>query len=151
MPYHITEKHAFFLFFCRVYFHNFQDSSWFIDGTVLTVMTGRDETGRDGKTVVKMEPWSRPVPSTISPTVYSYRPVSSSFISRCTYRPVPSRKYSLTVPRRRPNLPLPSRLVYKTYPYRPAPSSKPADTVPSRNQDLSLPSNPAVKTCCYKA
>ena len=41
-----------------------------IDGTVSTVTTARDGTGRDGKTVVQMEPWwSRPVPSPIQQPV----------------------------------------------------------------------------------
>ena len=51
----------------------FQGFSWFIDGTILTVTMGRD-----GKTVVKMSKWNRgPFPSTISPTVNSYRPIPS--------------------------------------------------------------------------
>ena len=99
---------------------------------------GNDGTGRGGKTVVKMEPTvvpSCPVPSTIPPTVKSYRPV-------------PSRKsllFHFTVPSRRRNIPLPSRPVGKTCPYRFVPSPKPAHTVPSRRQNLSLPSNPVVK------
>ena len=123
---------------------------------------GNDGMGRDGKTVVQMEPWSRPVPSRrqfhlpLAHTVPSRR----ENLSRCTlpsrpveeiapYRPVPSRKYPLTVPSRRQNLPLPSRPVCKTYPYRPIPSSKPTHTVPSRRQNLSIPSNLAVRTCPY--
>ena len=62
-------------------------------------------------------------------------------------RPVPSRKYPLTVPSRRQKLPLPSRPVLEAYPYLPVPSSNLARTVPSRRQNLSLPSNPSGKTC----
>ena len=126
-----------------------QGFSWFIDGTVLTVMTGRD-----GKTVVKMEPWSRPVPSRrqfhlpLTRTVPSRR----ENISRCTLPSRPVEEIFPYVPSRQ-NLP-PSRPVYKTYPYRPVPSSKPAHTVlqpskpvptvKSRGQNLSLPSRPAI-------
>ena len=83
---------------------------------------------------------SRPVPSTISPTVNSYRPV-------------PSRKslpLHFTVPSRRGNSPLLSRPVDKTCPYRPVPSTKPNPTVPSRRQNLPIPSRPAVKTFLYR-
>ena len=112
---------------------------------------GNDGTGRDDKTVVKMEPCSRPVPSRgqfhlpITRTVPSRRETLSS----CTLPSGPVEEISLTVPSRRQNLPLPSRPVYKTYPYRPVPSSKPVHAVPLRRQDLSQPSNPAVKTCPY--
>ena len=110
-----------------------QGFSWFIDGMVLTVTTGRDGTERKHR----RQKWNRcPVPSTISRTVNSYRPV-------------PSRKHlplQFAVPSRRANIPLP----FRTYPYRPVPSSKPVHTVPSRHQNLSLPSNPAVKTCPYR-
>ena len=107
----------------------------FIDGTVLTVTTGRDGT------VKPSSKWNRgPVPSTVSPTVNSYRPV-------------PSRKslpLHFTVPSRRGNIPLPSRPVDKTCPYRPVPSTKPTPTVPSRRQNLPIPSRPAVETCPYR-
>ena len=92
---------------------------------------GKDRTGRDGKTVVKIEPWSRPVPSgrQFSPTVNSYRPV-------------PLRKFlplHFIVPSRRGNFPLPSRPVDKTCPYHPVPSTK-----------CILPCRPVVKTCPYR-
>ena len=128
-----------------------QGFSWFIDGTVLTVTTGRD-----GKIRVKMEQWSCPVPSRrqfylpLTRTVPSRR----ENFSRCTlpsrsveeispYRPVPSTKPAPTVPSRLQNLPLPSRLVVKTCPYRAVQPSKPVPTVKSRGQNLSLPSRPA--------
>ena len=106
-----------------------------------------------------MEPWSRPVPSTVSPTVNSYRPVekispvalyrpvpsrSRPVYKTYPYRPVPSSKPAPTVPSRLQNVPLPSRPVVKTYPYRPVPPSKPVPTVKSRGQNLSLPSRPAI-------
>ena len=114
--------------------------------------------GRDGKTVVKMEPWSRPVPSRrqfhlpLTRTVPSRR----ENISRCTlpsrlveeispYIPVPSTKPAPTVPSRLQNLSLPSCPVVKTCPHRPVPPSKPASTVKFRRQDLSLPSCPAIQ------
>ena len=97
-------------------------------------------TGRDGKAVVKMEPSSRPVPSTITPTVNSCRPVPSR-------RSLP---LHFTIPSRRRNIPLPSRPVDKTCPYRPVPSTKPTPTVPYRRQSLPIPSRPAVKTCPYR-
>ena len=75
--------------------------------TVLTVTTGRD-----GKTVVKMEPWSRPVDNFTYRELVPSRPVKK-ISPVALYRPVPSR---------RGNIPLPSRPVYKTYPYRPVPS-----------------------------
>ena len=84
--------------------------------------------------------WSRPTPSTISPTVNSYRPV-------------PCRKslpLHFAVPSRRGNIPLPSRPIDKTCPYRPVPSTKPTPTVPSRRQNLPIPSRPAVETCPYR-
>ena len=102
-----------------------------------------------------MEPWSRPVPSTISPTDNSNRPVPPRNLSRCTlpsrpveeispYHPVPSTKPAPTVLSRLQNLPLPSRLVGKTCPYRPVPPSKPVPTIKSRGHNLSLPSRPAI-------
>ena len=105
-----------------------QGFSWFIDGKVSTVMTGRDgtENRRQHGTVVT---------STISPTVNLYRPVPSRKSLRLYF----------TVPSRRGNIPVPSRPVGKTCPYRFVPSPKPAHTVPSRRQNLSLPSNPVVK------
>ena len=96
----------------------------------MTVTTGRDGKGRDGtvKPSSKMEPWFRPVPSTILPTANSCRAVWSR-----KYLPL-----HFTVPSRRGNFPLPSRPVVKTCPYRPVPSTK-----------LPLPSRP-VKTCPYR-
>ena len=131
--------------------------SCFIDRTVLTVTTGRD-----GKTV-KMEPWSRPVPSRRQVHLPLTRTVPSrrENLSRCTlpsrsveeisrYRPVsstkfvptvpsrlPSTKPTTTVPSRRQNLPKPPRPAVNTYPYRQIPWSKPVPTVPRRH---SLPS-----------
>ena len=71
---------------------------------------GNDVTGRDSKTVVKMEPCTRPVPSTISLTFDSYRPVPPrKYFPVAFCRPVPSRKSPLNVPSRRRNLILPSR------------------------------------------
>ena len=102
-----------------------QGFPWFIDVTVLAVTTGRDD-----KTVVKMERWSRPVPSRWQ----LHLPLT---------RAVPSRRENIS------RSPLPSRSVDKTCPYRPVPSTKPIATVPSR-QNLSLPLNPAVKTCPYR-
>ena len=88
------------------------------DGTVLTVTMGRD-----GKTVVKMSKWNRgPFPSTISPTVDSYRPVQ---------------------PRKLLPLYFAVRPIQKICPYRPIPPSKPAPTVPPRRQKLHLQSRPA--------
>ena len=114
-----------------------QGFSWFIDGMVLTVTTGRDGTERKHR----RQKWNRcPVPSTISRTVNSYRPV-------------PSRKslpLHFTVPSRRGNIPLPSRPVHKTCPYRPVPSAKPTPTVPSHRQNLPISSRPAIKTCPYR-
>ena len=92
---------------------------------------GNDGMGRDGKTVVQMEPWSRPVPS-----------------RRQFHLPL-----AHTVPSRRENLSrctLPSRPVEEISPYRPVPSSEPAPTVPSRLQNLRLPARPPVKTCPYR-
>ena len=120
----------------------YQGFSSFIDGTVLTVTTGRDGT------VKPSSKWNRgPVPSTISPTVNSYRPVPSrkSLPFVALYGPVPLSKYRLTVPSRGQNLPLPSRPVYKTYSYCPVALSKRTHTVPSRRQNLSLPSRPAIQ------
>ena len=107
----------------------FQGFSWFIDGTVLAVTTGQD-----GKTVVKMEPWSRPVNNFAYRKLIPSRPVEE--IS--PYRPVPSTKPAPTVPSRLHNLSLPSRPVVKTCPCRPVPPSKPAPIVKSRAQNLSL-------------
>ena len=118
---------------------------------------GNDETGRDG-TVKPSSKWDRgPVPSTISPTVNTYRlgpsrkslPLHFTVRSRqgnillppravdktCPYRPVPSRLQ---------NLPLPSPAVVKTCPYRTVPPSKPVPTVKSRRQNLSVPFRPAI-------
>ena len=86
-----------------------QGFSWFIDRTVLTATTGRD-----GKTVVKMEPWSRPVDN-FTYTVDSYRPVPPSGNPVELYRPEQS----------------------WTSPYDPVQSTKPVPTVPTRH---SLPS-----------
>ena len=114
-------------------------------------------TGRGGKTVVEREPWFRSVPSRrqfrlpLTHTVPSLRENPS----RCTlpsrsveeispYRPVPSRKYPLTLLFRRQNLPPPSRPVVKTCPYRLVPPSKPVPTVKSRGQNLYLPSRSAI-------
>ena len=121
---------------------------------------GNDGTGRDGKTVVKMEPWSRPIPSVPSRQQFHLPltravPSCRENLSRCTlpsrpveeishYRPVPSTKPAPTVPSRLHNLPLPSRPVVKTCPYRLVPPSKPVHTVKSRGQNLSIPSRPAV-------
>ena len=99
------------------------------------VTTGRepglDRMGRDGTTVVKMEPWSPPVPS-----------------RRQFHLPL-----TRTVPPRRENLSrctLPSRPVEEISPHRPVPSTNAAPTVPSRRQSPPLPSRPAVKTCPYR-
>ena len=94
--------------------------SWFIDGTILIVTTGRD-----GKTVVQVEPCFRPVPSTISPTVNLYHP---ALLRK-------SRPFTL-----------PSRPVDEISRYRPVPSTNPTPTVPSRRQNLPIPSRPAVNT-----
>ena len=131
---------------------NLQGFSLFIDGTVLTVTTGLD-----GKTVVKMEPWSCPVPSRrqchlpLTRTVSSRRENLSDFTlpsgpveEISPYRPVPLTKPAPTVPSRLRNLPQPSRPVVKSCPYRPVPPSKPVPTVKSRGQNLSLPSRPAI-------
>ena len=99
----------------------FQGFSWFIDGTVLTVTTGRD-----GKTLVEMEvPSRRQLHLPFTRTV----PSSRKSISRCN---------------------LPSRPVEEISPYRPVSSTKPVPTVPSRLQNLPLPSGPVVKTCPYR-
>ena len=99
--------------------------SWFVDGTVLTATTGRD-----GKTVVKMESWSRPLRSRrqfqppLTRTVSSRRFLSSVAL----YRAVPSnRKCS----------------------YRSVPSTKPSRTAPSRLQHRPLPSGRCVSTCFW--
>ena len=73
---------------------NCQGFSWFIDGTALTV-----PTRRDGKTVVKMEPWSH-----------------QQFHLPLT-RTVPSRRENLS------RCTVPSRPVEKISPYRPVPHS----------------------------
>ena len=100
----------------------FQGVLWFIDGTVLTVTTGRDGT------VKPSSKWNRgPVPSRrqfhppLTHTVRSRQENSS----RCT---------------------LPSRPVEAISPYRPVPSPRPNPTVPSRRQNLPIPSRPAVNT-----
>ena len=83
--------------------------------------------GNDG-TVKPSSKWNRgPIPSTISPTVNSSRPV----------------------PSRRGNIPLPSRPVDKTCPNRLVPSSKKTYTVPSRRDKLYLPSRPVVTMFTY--
>ena len=116
--------------------HFFQGFSWFIDGTVFD---GNDGTVFDGKNVVKIEPWSRPVPLTISSAVNSYRPVPSRKYLPLHFT-VPSRRGNIppTVPSRRQNLPLPSRPVVKTCPYRPVPPSKPVLTILPRHSMPSL-------------
>ena len=108
--------------------------------------------GRDGKTVVNMEPCSRPVPSRrqFHPPITRTVPSRRENLSSCTlpsgpveeispYRPVPSTKPAPTAPSRLQNLPLPSRPVVKT-----------CHAVPFRRQNLSQQSNPAVKTCPYR-
>ena len=89
--------------------------------------TERDEAELDGKTVVKMEPWSRRVPS--------HRQFHLSLT--CT---IPSRRENIS------RCTLTSRPVQEIPPYRPVPSTKPAPTVPSRLQTISLPFLPAVNT-----
>ena len=118
---------------------------------------GNDGMGRDGKSVVKIEQWSHPVPSRrqfhlpLTRTVPSRRENLSRFTlpSRpveeiSPYRPVSSAKPTPAVPSRLQNLPLLFRPVVKTCPYRPVPPSKPVPTVKSRGQNLSLPSCPNI-------
>ena len=92
---------------------------------------GNDGMGRDGKSVVKIEQWSHPVPS-----------------RRQFHLPL-----TRTVPSRRENLSrctLPSRPVEDISPYRPVSSTKPAPTVSSCLRNLPLPYHPVVKTCPYR-
>ena len=79
--------------------------------------------GRDGKTVVKMEPWSCPVPSRRQFHLPLTRTVPSrqEHFSPSLYRPVPSTKPAPTVPSRRQNQPIPSRAAVKTCPDHPTP------------------------------
>ena len=102
---------------------NSQGFSRFMDGTVLMVTTGRD-----GQTVVKMEPWSRPV---------------DNFTQLLT-RAVPSRRPNIS------HCTVPSCPIEEISPYRPVPSTQPAHTVSSRRQNLPKPSCPAVKNCPYR-
>ena len=117
-----------------------QGFSWFIDGKVSMMMTGRDgtENRRQNGTVVPSRrqfhlPLTRTVPSrreNLSRSTLPSRPVEEISM----YCPVPWTKRAPTVPSRRQNLPQPSRPVVKT-------------TVPSRRQKIPLPSRPVVKTC----
>ncbi|CAN0408516.1 unnamed protein product, partial [Laminaria digitata] len=114
-----------------------QSFSRYVDGTVSTVAAGRNGTVKPSS---KWVPSSRP--STIPPTVE-------------TYRPVPSSKIWPVVPSRRENLNIPSRPVVKNRIFRPVPSQKNIQTVRSRRpnkiftvqprrQNLPLPPRPAV-------
>ena len=102
------------------------------------------KTGRNGKTIVKTESWSRLIPSRRPCHLPLTRPVPSRpgnipLPSRpvdktCPYRLVPSTKPTPTVPP-----------VFKTFPYCLVLPSKPVPTVKSRGNNLSLPSRPAVQ------
>ena len=127
-----------------------QGFSWFIDGKVSMMMTGRDgtENRRQNGTVVPSRrqfhlPLTRTVPSrreNLSRSTLPSRPVEEISM----YCPVPWTKRAPTVPSRRQNLPQPSRPVVKTCPYRPVPPSKPVSTVESRRLYPSLPSLSAI-------
>ena len=61
---------------------------------MVTTGPGLDGMGRESTTVVNMEPWSRPVPSTnAAPTVPSRRQnvslPSNPAVKTCSYRPAP--------------------------------------------------------------